>query len=93
MSKYIKSGDTVKLIAGNSKGKTGKVIMFNRKTNKLKVEQVNIQTHFNKNDKQGITKREGWIDASNVMLMEDDKVVKVYKKDNKRLSKKTNKEI
>lgn len=89
----IKTGDIVKVITGNYKGKTGKIIDFNRKTNKVKVENMNMKTSFNKQTRQGISTKEGWIDASNVMFFEEDHITKLYRKDGKRFSSKTNKEV
>ncbi len=67
----IKTGDTVVVITGKDKGKTGKVLRAMPKENRVVVEGVNIQT---KHQKQTRTARaeikhvEGPIDASNVML-------------------------
>lgn len=82
MSKYLKSGDIVKIITGNDKGKTGKIIFFDRLNNQVKVEGINIQTHFNKNNRSGITKREGWINVSNVMLFHEDKTIRLSRSQN-----------
>ena len=40
----IKKGDNVLVIAGKDKGKTGKVLDVNPKTNKVTVENVNVVT-------------------------------------------------
>lgn len=67
----IKSGDTVIVIAGKDKGKTGKVIKVLSKENRVIVEGVNIQTKHKKaknpQDEAGLIKIEGSIDISNVM--------------------------
>ena len=39
----IKKGDTVKVLSGNDKGKTGEVLEIIPKTNKIVVEGVNVQ--------------------------------------------------
>lgn len=69
----IKKDDTVKVIAGRSKGKEGKVIAVNRKNHTLLVEGVNIITKHVKpsmaNQQGGIVKQEGPIDISNVMYL------------------------
>lgn len=70
----IKSGDTVIVIAGKDKGKTGKVITTLAKENKVIVEGVNVQTKHKKaknpKDEAGLIKVEGPIDASNVMYFD-----------------------
>ncbi len=49
----IKKGDTVKVISGKDKGKTGKVLSVFSKTGKLTVENVNIHTKFVKSRRPG----------------------------------------
>ena len=56
----------MEVIAGSEKGKKAKLLEFNRKNLKLRLAGVKIQTHFDK--KEGIQKKEGWIDYSNVRL-------------------------
>ena len=69
----IKSGDTVIVIAGKDKGKTGKVLKTLVKENRVIVQGVNIQTKHKKakspKDEAGLIKIEGSIDVSNVMLI------------------------
>ena len=94
----IKKDDTVMIIAGKDKGKTGKVLAASPKTNRVVVEGCNIQTKHAKakqNVPAEIKHIEGPIDASNVMLY-DAKAKEVVKvayqiKDGKkvRVSKKT----
>lgn len=71
----IKSGDTVIVIAGKDKGKTGKVLKTLVKENKVIVEGVNVQTKHKKarnpQDEAGLIKIEGSIDASNVMFYDE----------------------
>ncbi|MGF6376816.1 large subunit ribosomal protein L24 [Clostridiales Family XIII bacterium PM5-7] len=67
----IKKEDTVIVITGKDKGKTGKVLRTMPKDNKVVVEGVNIQTKHQKQtrtEKAEIKHFEGPIDASNVML-------------------------
>ncbi len=64
----IKIGDTVQVIAGAEKGKSGKVLEIKISPLKIKVQGIKIQTHFDKKD--GILKKEGFIDYSNVKLSE-----------------------
>lgn len=70
----IKKNDTVIVITGNSKGKTGRVLEVDRKTGKLIVEGINIiSRHTKANQKNpdgGIIKKEAPIQISNVMLMD-----------------------
>ncbi|MBU3840151.1 MAG: 50S ribosomal protein L24 [Candidatus Ruminococcus intestinipullorum] len=77
----IKKGDTVKVIAGKDKDKEGKVIAVNKKDGKVLVEGVNMLTKHTKpsamNQNGGIVHQEGYIDASNVMLMHNGKATRV----------------
>lgn len=77
----IKKGDTVKVIAGKDKDKEGKVIAVNKKEGKVLVEGVNMLTKHTKpsaaNQNGGIVHQEGYIDASNVMLMHGGKATRV----------------
>ncbi|MCR4668366.1 MAG: 50S ribosomal protein L24 [Clostridia bacterium] len=66
----IKRNDTVQVITGKDKGKTGKVLAVYPKNNTVIVEGVNIQTKHAKaqgDQPAEIRKVEGPIDASNVM--------------------------
>ena len=49
----IKKGDTVKILSGNDKGKTGEVLSVIPKTNKIVVKGVNIRKKHIKPRKQG----------------------------------------
>ncbi len=77
----IKKGDTVKVIAGSSKGKEAKVISVDHKNNKVVVEGVNVITKHAKpsasNPNGGIITKEAPIDASNVMLVDGGKATRV----------------
>ena len=67
----IKKDDTVIVITGKDKGKTGKVLKAMPKENRVIVEGVNIQTKHQKQTrtaKAEIKHVEGPIDASNVMF-------------------------
>ena len=100
----LKVGDKVKVIAGSSKGKEGKIIKTLASENKVIVEGVNIVKKHKKGNGQetgGILEVEAPINASNVMII-DPKTKKVtrigYKKDEKtnkkiRISKKSNEKI
>ena len=66
----IKTGDTVVVIAGKDKGKTGKVLKAMPKENRVYVEGINMQTKHAKATRTTgaeIKHVEGPIDASNVM--------------------------
>lgn len=83
---HVKTGDTVKVIAGNEKGKTGKIVSVITKSNKVIVEGLNMVTKHNKPSAKtpngGITQKEAPIHVSNVMLIEGDQVVRTGKKSN-----------
>ena len=70
----IKKNDTVMIIAGNAKGKTGKVLKVYPSENKLIVEGVNIKKRHTKpnqkNQQGGIVEKEAPINASNVMIID-----------------------
>ena len=70
----FKKEDTVKVISGRDKGKTGRVLQVNRETGKLLVEHVMmIKRHTRPNPgkqiKGGIAERESPIPASNVLIV------------------------
>jgi len=70
----IKREDTVKVISGRDKGKTGRVLAVNRETGRLLVEHVMmIKRHTRPNPakqiKGGIAERESPIPVSNVMIV------------------------
>ena len=79
----IRKGDTVQVIAGGDKGKKGAVIEVNPTAMRIKIQGVKIQTHYDKKD--GLLKKEGFIDYSNVKLVE--KAAKATKE--KKAAKKT----
>lgn len=68
MKLKIRKGDTVQVLAGGDKGKKGSVLAINPTALKVKVEGVKVQTHYDKKD--GLLKKEGFIDYSNVKLVE-----------------------
>ena len=75
----IKTGDTVKVIAGKDKGKDGKVLAV--KDGKVIVEGVGMVTKHTKpsaaNQQGGIVNKESFIDASNVMLLHKGQTTRV----------------
>ena len=50
---FIKKGDTVKVLSGNDKGKTGEVLDVIPKTQKIVVKGVNVRKKHVKPRKQG----------------------------------------
>ena len=93
----IKTGDTVKVIAGKDKDTEGKVLSVDKKTGRVVVEGVNMVTKHAKpsasNQQGGIINKEAPIDASNVMYVQNGKATRIgYKvEDGKkvRVAKKT----
>ena len=67
MKAKIKVGDEVLVITGSDKGKKGDVLAMDVLKGKIRVKGIRIQTCFDK--KEGIKKREGFIDYSNVKLV------------------------
>jgi len=70
----FKKEDTVKVISGRDKGKTGRVLRVDHETGKVLVEHVMmIKRHTRPNPakqiKGGIAERESPIQASNVMIV------------------------
>jgi len=70
----IKKGDTVMIVSGKDKGKTGPVVQVMPQTGRLVVEGLSLAKHHIKSVKGGqsggIIERPRAIDASNVMLMD-----------------------
>lgn len=73
MSLHVKKGDTVAVLAGKDKKKTGKVVAVNPSEGTVVVDGVNVITKHNKprsaNQPGGIVKENGKIDISNVMVV------------------------
>lgn len=71
---HVKSGDTVQVIAGNSKGKTGKIVEVLVKKNRVLVEGVNvIKKHIKpsaQNPQGEIREVEAPIHISNVKVVD-----------------------
>ena len=69
----VRKGDNVKVLTGKDKGKTGKVLATDPRTNKVLVEGVNIATHHLKarsaTEQGGKKKVEAPIDCSNVQII------------------------
>ncbi len=109
MALKIRKGDTVKVITGKDKGKTGTVKSVEPKKNRLFVEGMNMMTRHRAprslRDTQragtvdGISHQEGPIHISNVMLLDpktnDATRVGIKREDGlrKRISKRSGEEI
>ena len=97
----IKTGDTVKVLAGDHKGEEGKVVKVIIAKNRAIVEGVNMVSKHAKpsaeNPQGGIIKKEASIHISNLGLIENGVTVRVgYKTEGDkkvRVSKKTDKAI
>ena len=77
----IKTGDTVKVVAGDNRGAEGKVLKVLRDKNKAIVEGVNVIKKHMKPSAQspqgGIVKKEASINISNLALSENGEAVRV----------------
>jgi large subunit ribosomal protein L24 len=75
----IKKGDTVQVIAGKDKGKTGEVLRTLPYQNRIVVQGINLRTRHVKPTQEGETGRivteEASLHASNVMLYSTTKKV------------------
>lgn len=73
MKLNVRKGDTVLMIAGKDKGKTGKVTACNPDSGRVVVEGCNIITKHTKprgaNQPGGINKMSGPVDVSNVQIV------------------------
>jgi large subunit ribosomal protein L24 len=79
----IRKGDTVKVIAGKEKGKSGKVLEVLRENGRVRVEKLmTVKRHLKKgrsqgNPEGGIVEKSGTIALSNVMVVgQDEKPVR-----------------
>ncbi|TFG91845.1 MAG: 50S ribosomal protein L24 [Syntrophobacterales bacterium] len=69
---HIKKNDTVKVISGREKGKTGKVLDVTKEKGRILIEKVNLVKRHQKPDakgKGGIVEKEAPLQVSNVMLV------------------------
>ena len=70
----IKKGDTVKVVAGDDKGKQGRVLSVDTNTFRAIVEGINMATKHTKptakNTKGGIVHQEASVHISNLMLVD-----------------------
>lgn len=77
MAERIRKGDLVEVVAGDDRGRQGRVIGIDRERGRVRVEKVRLQKRHLKAGRKGartggILEQEGYIDASNVMLVEPD---------------------
>lgn len=74
MKFHIKKGDTVQVIAGEDKGKSGKVLEMIVAKNRALVEGINIIQKHEKpsasNPQGGIVEKEAPVHLSNLMLLD-----------------------
>ena len=99
---HIKKGDTVKVLSGDDKGQTGKVLKVEVKKYRAFVEGVNLVSKHTKpnaqNPQGGILKKEASVHISNLMVVEKGQATRVGRRlnDNGKLvrySKKSGEEI
>ncbi|HWB62395.1 MAG TPA: 50S ribosomal protein L24 [Chitinophagales bacterium] len=101
MKFHVKKNDEVLIIAGEDKGKKGRIIDVDRKNQRVFVDGVNLHSKHTKpnakNPNGGIIKNAGSVHISNVQLMSEGKGTRVGRKEEKgktvRVSKKTGKII
>ncbi len=78
----IRKGDTVQIIAGKEKGKTGKVLAILREKGRVRIERhMMVKRHLKKgrtqsNPEGGIVEKEGTVAISAVMVMQGDEPVR-----------------
>lgn len=71
MKLKIRKGATVEVITGSDKGKRGTVLDIDKAALRIRVQGVKMQTRHSKKD--GLVKSEGFIDYSNVKMIESAK--------------------
>ncbi len=78
----IRKGDTVQIIAGKEKGKTGKVLAVLREKGRVRIERhMLVKRHTKKgrtqaNPEGGIVEKEGTIAISSVMVVQGSEPVR-----------------
>ena len=75
MASRIRKGDLVVVVAGDDRGKQGRVLAVDRRARRVRVEKVRLQKrHLRPGRKAlktgGVLEQEGYIDLSNVMLVD-----------------------
>jgi large subunit ribosomal protein L24 len=71
----IRKGDVVLVMKGADRGKQGKVLAVDTERRRVRIEKVRIQKRHLKAGRRkvrtgGIVEQEGYLDASNVMLVD-----------------------
>lgn len=82
MKTKLRKGDLVVVTTGKDKGKEGKILLLDRKNNRVIVEGVNFISKHQKPNQQahtpsGIIKKEAAINASNVAFLHKGKPTKI----------------
>ncbi|MCD6234940.1 MAG: 50S ribosomal protein L24 [Candidatus Neomarinimicrobiota bacterium] len=81
---HVKKNDTVKVITGKDRGKTGKILKVFPVRNRVIVEGVNLVKRHTRPNQQnpqgGIVEKEAPIHVSNVMLMQDNQATRTGKR-------------
>ncbi len=81
----IRKGDTVKVIAGKEKGKSGNVLEVLREEGRVRIEKLmTVKRHVRKgrnqaNPEGGIVEQPGTVAISNVMVVAGGKTVRLEK--------------
>lgn len=92
---HVKKGDTVKVIAGDSKGQEGKILSIDRVKTRAFVEGINlVSKHTKPNAKSpqgGIVKQEASVHISNLKLIEAGTAGKTTTRVSKKKSKEATK--
>ena len=75
MALRIRKGDLVQVVSGSDKGKQGRVLAVDRSGGRVRVEKVRVQKRHLKAGRKGmrtggIVEQEGFLDASQVMLVD-----------------------
>ncbi len=69
---HIKKNDTVQVISGREKGKTGKVLSVTKGKDRVLIEKINLMKKHQRPDakgKGGIVEKEAPVHVSNVMIV------------------------
>ena len=101
MKFHVKKNDEVVIIAGDDKGKKGRIIEVDRQKARVIVDGANLNSKHSKpnakNPNGGIVKTPGSIHISNVQLLSDGKPTRVGRKEEKgktiRFANKTGKNL
>jgi large subunit ribosomal protein L24 len=76
MNTKLKKNDTVMVIAGKDKGKSGRILRIDREKGRVLVEGINMvkkaQKQRSQNDTGGIIEKEAYLAISNVMYVGKD---------------------